>query len=259
MKHRLLFTAALLAFSGYGTLSAQAAGQTAIPAALASALTQAKIPEAMAARIKGAEDFPAALQKVLAGKDPYLRKLVDKNHPLPASYAPSDLAALRYKSYRAGITGPMELRGAAETALEEMAAAAKAEGIDLVVSSAYRSYEYQIGSFDRWTKRLGLAEAERVSARPGMSQHQLGLTVDFGPIDNSFARTRAGLWVKANASRFGWSISFPRNFENRTGYDWESWHYRYVGKELAAFIDTWFGGVQHYALSFIHEWEALSR
>jgi D-alanyl-D-alanine carboxypeptidase len=124
-----------------------------------------------------------------------------------------------------------------------------------VVSSAYRSYEYQVGSFARWTKRLGLAEAERNSARPGMSQHQLGLTVDFGSIDDAFARTPAGRWLQANADRFGWSLSFPQGYESRTGYAWECWHYRYVGKTLAAFINDWFGGVQHYALSFIHEWE----
>jgi D-alanyl-D-alanine carboxypeptidase len=136
-----------------------------------------------------------------------------------------------------------------------MAAAARAEGLTLTVSSAYRSYEYQIGSFDRWTRRLGLTEAERVSARPGRSQHQLGLVVDFGSITNEFAETSQGRWVKANAGRFGWSLSFPRGYEELTGYAWESWHYRYVGKELCAFIDRWFEGIQQHALRFIHEWE----
>jgi D-alanyl-D-alanine carboxypeptidase len=147
------------------------------------------------------------------------------------------------------------LRYRAEAALEEMAAAAMAEGHVLVISSAYRSYEYQAGSFERWTERLGLEEAERVSARPGRSQHQLGLAVDFGSITNDFADTDTGRWVAANAGRFGFSLSYPLGYEEITGYAWESWHYRYVGRDLAAFIDTWFGSIQHFALSFIHEWE----
>ncbi|MDR1024224.1 MAG: D-alanyl-D-alanine carboxypeptidase family protein, partial [Treponema sp.] len=54
-------------------------------------------------------------------------------------------------------------------------------------------------------------------------------------------------------------ISFPDGYENVTGYRWESWHYRYVGEDLAAFIDTWFGGIQQYALQFIHAWEERHR
>jgi D-alanyl-D-alanine carboxypeptidase len=214
----------------------------------------ADIPVSLRARIKSDSAFPGALVKVLNG-DPYLRMLVDKTHPLPERYEPEDLEILACKSYRAGIADVMMLRGKAARSLEEMAAAARAEGLTLTVSSAYRSYAYQAGSFDRWTRRLGLGEAERVSARPGASQHQLGLVVDFGSITNEFAKTGAGYWVKTNASRFGWSLSYPREYEGLTGYAWESWHYRYVGKDLAAFIDTYFDGVQQYALVFLHTWE----
>jgi D-alanyl-D-alanine carboxypeptidase len=219
-------------------------------------LAAAGIPAEMVRHIEeDSRSFLSSLEGILQNGDPYLRMLVDKQHALPEGYEADDLIELRYQSYRAGITDVMMLRAKAETALEEMAAAAKAEGISLTVSSAYRSYQYQIGSFDRWTARLGLTEAERVSARPGKSQHQLGLVVDFGSITNEFADTAAGKWVKANASRFGWSISFPRGYEALTGYAWESWHYRYVGRDLASFIDTWFDGIQQYALYFIHEWE----
>ncbi|MDR2048655.1 MAG: M15 family metallopeptidase [Treponema sp.] len=221
---------------------------------LESALAAAGIPGSLGARIKGDPAFPGALAKVLDG-DPYLRILVDKTHPLPESYEPADLEKLAYENYRAGIADVMMLRKKAERALEEMAAAARAEGVILTVSSAYRSYAYQVGSFERWTRRLGAAEAEKVSARPGRSQHQLGLTVDFGSISNDFAETRAGRWIKANAARFGWSLSYPREYQDITGYSWESWHYRYVGKDLAAFINTYFDGVQQYALAFLHAWE----
>lgn len=224
-------------------------------AALEAALAAAAVPAEMARRIREeAGPFLAALGGLKDG-DPFLRRLVDKGHPLPETYEPDDLVELRYKSYRAGFADVMTLRREAEAALEEMAAAAKKAGIILTVSSAYRSYRYQVGSFDRWTRRLGLAEAERVSARPGRSQHQLGLVVDFGSISNDFANTPAGKWVQANAGRFGWSLSYPRGREGLTGYAWESWHYRYVGTKLQAFIDTWFGGIQQYALRFIHEWE----
>jgi D-alanyl-D-alanine carboxypeptidase len=223
---------------------------------LAEVLSAAEIPPQAARNIRdNSAGFLAQLEKILNNDDPYLRILVDKQHPLPEDYEPDDLIELRYQSYRAGISDVMMLREKAEAALEEMAGAAKKAGLTLTVSSAYRSYQYQIGSFDRWTKRLGLEEAERVSARPGRSQHQLGLVVDFGSITNEFAETATGKWVKANASRFGWSISFPRGYEGLTGYAWESWHYRYVGQELCSFIDTWFDGIQQHALRFIHEWE----
>jgi D-alanyl-D-alanine carboxypeptidase len=221
---------------------------------LEQALAAADIPGPLGVRIKSDPAFPGALAKVLNG-DPYLRILVDKAHPLPESYEPEDLETLAYKSYRAGIADVMMLRKNAERALEEMASAARAGGVILTVSSAYRSYAYQVGSFDRWTRRLGAAEAEKVSARPGRSQHQLGLAVDFGSISNDFAETTAGRWIKANAARFGWSLSYPREYQDITGYLWESWHYRYVGKDLAAFINTYFDGVQQYALAFLHAWE----
>ncbi|MCL1814240.1 MAG: M15 family metallopeptidase [Treponema sp.] len=225
-------------------------------------LKAAEIPEDMArfieaSAVSGSNSlFLSHLEGVLINDDPYLRILVDKQHPLPEDYEPGDLIELQYKSYRAGITDVMMLRRKAEAALEEMAAAAKTSGHTLTISSAYRSYQYQIGSFERWTARLGLERAEMVSARPGRSQHQLGLVVDFGSISNNFAETAAGKWTASNAGRFGFSLSYPRSYEKITGYDWESWHYRYVGRELVTFIDTWFDGIQQYALRFIHEWEA---
>ncbi|MDR1505466.1 MAG: M15 family metallopeptidase [Treponema sp.] len=245
----------LLAGGASWTAGAQnVRGADTFTARLEAALLAAGVPGTFGARIKSDPAFPAALSKILAG-DPYLRILVDKTHPLPGSYEPSGLVPLTNKSYRLGIADTMLLWKTAEEALEEMAFAAKAEGVDLIVSSAYRSYEYQIGSFDRWSRRLGPVEAEKISARPGKSQHQLGLVVDFGSITNEFAETRAGRWVNANAPRFGWSLSYPSGYENITGYSWESWHFRYVGKPLAGFIDDYFGGLQHYALTFLYAWE----
>jgi D-alanyl-D-alanine carboxypeptidase len=198
-------------------------------------------------------DFILDLLACLEG-DPALRRLVDKSHALPEGYEPEDLVELAGGPYNINRRGLM-LRAAAASSLERMAAAAQAEGATLLVASAYRSYEYQVEVYARNVASEGQEEADRVSARPGYSQHQTGLVVDFGSIDNSFADTSGGRWLLNNAVRFGWSLSFPDGYEDVTGYAWESWHYRYVGPELAAFINAYFDGIQQYALRFIHEWE----
>jgi D-alanyl-D-alanine carboxypeptidase len=224
-------------------------------------LREAEMPQDLSLKIKeAAEGGPSLIMDILTclAGDPYLHLLVDKTHALPPGYAPGDLVQLTGTagggSYEISRHGLM-LRSAAAEALEEMAAAAKADGVTLTVGSSYRSYDYQVEVYSRNVEESGQETADRESARPGFSQHQTGLVVDFAPIDNAFAGTGAGKWVLENAGRFGWSISFPDGYENITGYRWESWHYRYVGKDLAAFIDTYFGGVQQHALRFLHQWE----
>ena len=225
---------------------------------LSAVMADAELPEFLGRRLlaQSAADgaFFADLAACLAG-DRHLRELVDKQHPLPAGYAPSDLVTLAGCSFLVNRAG-MSLRRAAAAALEEMAAAARADGVTLVVSSAYRSYDYQAEVYGRVVREMGQEAADRESARPGHSQHQSGLVADFSSIDDTFAQTAAGRWMTANASRFGWSLSYPAGYEEVTGYRWESWHFRYVGKDLAAFIDQYFDGIQQYALRFLHEWNA---
>lgn len=220
-------------------------------------LYKAGIPQDMVQNIVRAADsgeFFADMNKAMVG-DPYLRFLVDKKHALPDNYKPSDLVELNEGgAYRAGRSGLM-LRQAAEQSLEKMARAAQTEGVTLVASSAYRSYQYQVTVYNRNVREMGEEAADRESARPGNSQHQTGLVIDFGSIDDSFAQTKAGKWLLANAGKFGWSLSFPDGYEEITGYRWESWHYRYVGTALSHFIDAYFNGIQQYALQFLHEWE----
>jgi D-alanyl-D-alanine carboxypeptidase len=227
---------------------------------LSAALTAAKIPPSMAAKILQADEarFMADLRTVLDGADRYLWLLVDKQHPFdPLKYTPVDLVELTNKgAYRAGHSG-MFLRSPAALALEQMAQAAQQDGVTLLASSTYRSYDYQVEVYNRNVRQNGQAQADRESARPGYSQHQTGLVVDFGSISDDFAKTKAGKWLYANASRYGWSLSFPDGYEAVTGYRWECWHYRYVGIPLARFIDTWFGGIQQYALQFINVWVSL--
>jgi len=235
---------------------AAADGKNELLEKLTVVMRNAELPGTLAADIQAAARSPAFMSDLsacLAG-DRYLRALVDKQHPLPTGYVPADLVALTEGAYRVNRAGLMLRRAAAES-LAEMAADARSAGITLLASSTYRSYDYQVEVYNRNVREMGQEAADRESARPGYSQHQTGLVVDFGSIDNSFAQTAAGRWMAANASRHGWSLSFPDGYEALTGYRWESWHFRYVGKPLAAFIDAYFGGVQQYALRFIHEWE----
>ena len=124
-----------------------------------------------------------------------------------------------------------------------MADAARAAGAPIAVASAYRSYATQKVTFQTWVNALGYAKALKVSARPGHSEHQLGLAIDFksepggAPWNGvDWATTPAGAWMKANAWHYGWVISYPKNKLSTVCYAYEPWHYRYVGRELAASI-----------------------
>lgn len=246
------FAAAAAESAEYLAAVERAAAAAGLPPDLVSRLAAAARDERTA--------FEAETAAVL-GADPYLSLLTDKAHPLPENYEPADLVdldSLPNKSFALNRRGH-RLRAPAARALEAMAAAARAEGITLTVSSAYRSAAYQKTVYERVVRELGQEGADRESARPGRSQHQLGLAVDFGSISDDFARTAASRWLEANASRFGWSLSFPQGYEAVTGYRWESWHYRFVGEAAASFIDRRFGGIQQYALAFLDEWKKADR
>jgi len=125
-------------------------------------------------------------------------------------------------------------------ALEAMAGAAAAEGINLVLISAYRSYDTQAEIYDSEVRGFGQAQADRESARPGHSEHQTGWAADLGAktgkceIKACFADTPEGKWLAANAYKYGFIIRYAEGKEHITGYMYEPWHVRYVGTELAA-------------------------
>lgn len=121
----------------------------------------------------------------------------------------------------------------AQAAFDDMQAAAAKEGLNIYVSSGFRSYEYQSGLYDRYVQRSGKAEADRYSARPGHSEHQTGLAFDMNTIDISFADTDEYVWVKAHCWEYGFIIRYPEDGEDVTGYMYEPWHIRYLGKETA--------------------------
>jgi len=242
------------------TIKIQAEEMSSSSSLLSDALANAELPQNISLRIQESATADSAFIKAVFGilqSDRYLWMLVDKEHPLPENYKPDDLVKLTKSSYWVNKEGLL-LRSAAAASLKEMATAARSEKLRLTVSSAHRPYNYQSKLYKRNVKALGQHKADMGTARPGYSQHHLGLTVDFGSVTNAFAKTAESRWLAANASRFGWSLSYPEGCEEITGYRWESWHYRYIGKELAEFIDTYFDGIQQYALRFLHEFSNLS-
>ena len=207
------------------------------------------------------EEFLADLHRVLEVEknfrtdDLSLYYLIDKKHPVGSDYVPRDLIPVKGNELWNVSRSDLSLRPEAYAALEDLSRAALNDGIKLLVSSTYRSYQYQEGLFNRYVKQDGLELAERYSARPGTSQHQLGVAVDFGSITDDWGDTKMGKWVYDHAADFGGALSFPQGYEDVTGYMWECWHFRYIGKEACRFQKKWFGNIQQFMLEFLDAWD----
>ncbi|MBI2865594.1 MAG: M15 family metallopeptidase [Chloroflexi bacterium] len=164
---------------------------------------------------------------------------VNKQNALPSSYVPEDLVPLT--SVRT-TTANQRLRRLVAPVLDQLLTAAKAAGHDLVVSSAFRSYAEQESVHAYWESTLGKVQADRQSALAGHSEHQLGTVVDLTSasvgfqLEESFGDKPEGRWLRENAHRFGFVISYPAGKEAVTGYAYEPWHIRYVGVEQATAI-----------------------
>lgn len=180
---------------------------------------------------------PEAARDETAGRCDDPKVLVDRTHALPADYAPDDLVSLRALGVPV-LGGDVLLRREAAENLESLVASAAAAGEELAVASGYRSYEDQRVSYARLVSVFGKG-ADRTSAPPGHSQHQLGTAVDFTnaavgyEVVRSFGRTTAAGWLQEHAYEHGFVLSYPPGRHARTGYHWEPWHYRYVGEENA--------------------------
>lgn len=140
--------------------------------------------------------------------------IVNKTYSLPESYAP-------------------ELDETALAAFEKMRQSAAADGLNLFISSGYRSYEYQENLYNKYAAERGNAAADEVSARPGHSEHQTGLCMDINSTEFSFADTEEAKWLDEHCAEYGFIIRFPEGKEEITGYEYEPWHIRYVGEEIA--------------------------
>ena len=141
--------------------------------------------------------------------------IANKSYPLPSTYNPGGLTA------------------ATQAAFNQMKADAAKEGHSLKVASGYRSYSYQKTLYNNYVSQYGKAKADTFSARPGYSEHQTGMAIDVNNASGSFTGTPAQKWVAANCWKYGFIIRYPQGKESITGYQYESWHIRYLGNELA--------------------------
>ena len=159
--------------------------------------------------------------------------LVNKFYHLKEDYVPNDLVTLSGQ-YNKGANNKM--RKDAALAFMEMVDAAKLDNIILYNMSAYRDYNYQVNLYNKYIQRDGKEAADKYSARPGYSEHQSGLCSDLNNISDSFDGTDEAIWLKNNAYKYGFILRFPKDKEDITGYKYEPWHYRYVGKDAAKII-----------------------
>jgi D-alanyl-D-alanine carboxypeptidase len=169
--------------------------------------------------------------------------LVNKEQSLPANYKPNDLVIPNVPfTFAETNVEKRYMRAEAAKALEEMFAKAKEEQIFLYAVSGYRSYERQKALFDAEVNRVGKDKAVMAVAIPGRSEHQTGLAVDITSpsvqyeITQAFGETKEGKWVAEHAHEFGFIIRYPKGKEGITGYQYEPWHLRYVGKKAAKII-----------------------
>jgi len=160
-----------------------------------------------------------------------------KNKLSPASYVPSPLKVPNIQR-----TGSHQLRSGAANALEDMVSAARAAGAGRIgIVSGYRSYATQKALYARYVRTNGQAWADSQSARAGFSEHQTGLAADLAACSStacgsiySIASTSQGKWLAKNSWKYGFIVRYAKGKTSTTGYAYEPWHFRYVGKELAA-------------------------
>ena len=161
--------------------------------------------------------------------------LVNKNNKLPKDYIPNELVLL---SNKYSIKNKY-LQKEAAINFEKLSKDASKLGYKIIATSAYRDYEYQENLYNYYVETKGLEYADNCSARPGHSEHQTGLAVDVMGSNNDynkFEESNEFNWMKNNAHKYGFILRYPKNKTHITGFKYEPWHYRYVGKKVATII-----------------------
>jgi D-alanyl-D-alanine carboxypeptidase len=168
--------------------------------------------------------------------------VVNKGRNLSANYIPPDLIAPNVELRLPATDPEMQVRTVAASSLQQMFKDAKSQNIHLMLSSGYRSYSLQKSVYTSFTRIQGQQSTDSSSARPGHSEHQTGLAVDIEPasreceVELCFENTSEGKWLAANSYKYGFIIRYQKGREKITGYEYEPWHVRYVGNELASQI-----------------------
>ncbi len=162
--------------------------------------------------------------------DPRITEVINKKHPIsPENYQPSDLM---------DIGEGKQLRAVAALAFLKMREAAARDKVNLVPLSGFRTYQYQSNLYNMYVAQDGKEKADTYSARPGFSEHHTGLAVDIHDgktgVELAFAKTPEYEWLTAHAHEYGFILRYPEGFWDITGYQYEPWHYRYVGVDVAA-------------------------
>lgn len=162
--------------------------------------------------------------------DPYdTLVLVNKYHILPSGIEPKNLV---------NIEGQRMEKVAAD-AMSEMVSDMRNDGLSIILQSGYRSEELQTTIYNRNVQNRGQERADKYSARPNSSEHQTGLAMDLstdGTLEETFENTEQFKWLSENAHKYGFIMRYPKDKVYMTGYEYEPWHYRYVGVEIASLI-----------------------
>lgn len=167
--------------------------------------------------------------------------LVNKQHPVEEDYKPDDLVAMSHYAPDRSAAGRY-MRAEAASAFNDLVEQAALDGYEIKMTTAYRSFGFQKMLYEGYVAKYGEEEASKFSAKPGESEHQTGLAVDVSSPSVDYQLTRAygnedeGKWLAVHAHEFGYILRYPDGKEGITGYMYEPWHLRYVGKFVAGEI-----------------------
>lgn len=170
--------------------------------------------------------------------------IVNKYNYVTKDYVPSDLIEIN----------KLKINKEAYNAYLKIKDAMNKENLNIRIISAYRTYEYQENLYNNYLKKDKREIVDTYSARAGYSEHHTGLAIDIDNEKQSFEHfylTKEFLWMQENAYKYGFILRYPKDKENITGYSYEPWHYRYVGKEIAEYIKKHNSTYEEYYYEFI--------
>ncbi len=176
--------------------------------------------------------------------------IVNKTYSLPKDFKPENPSTKVDKDWAIEMIDADAMK-----AFQEMQSDAKSIGLNIYISSGYRGYSSQERLYNNYVAQDGKEAADTYSARPGHSEHQSGLCFDLNSVNDSFTNTNEGKWINDHAHLYGFIIRFPKGKEKETGYQYESWHLRFVNKDLAKKLynnGNWISLEEYYGLSSIY-------